>query len=197
VNKTKRQPHCPFNKDKQPPTQNVTLKDSHGFLKNLVHAQAARKQSATSNSSTRKLGLSKSVSGGRNAVAVMGPQQPTINLPVNRPLDVDNKMAVEADPDPFKAAAPEKLQSFVPVLMVPVPEAGDANVVTVELSPVDLCHREMLQLDRHSMTHLSLVQSFNEMRQHGHSFQFCSAKEDLCPPLLLSCVGQPTKPLQR
>jgi hypothetical protein len=91
------------------------------------------------------MGLLKFISGGRNAVAVTGPQQPT-NLPVNWPSDVDkNKMAVEADPGPFKAAAPNELEAFVPVLVI-VPEANDVNIVLFELSPVDVCHREKLQL---------------------------------------------------
>jgi hypothetical protein len=121
--------------------------------------------------------LLKFVSGGRNAVAMTGPQQPT-NLPVNWPSDVDkNKMAVEADPGPFKAAAPNELEAFVPVLVI-VPEANDVNIVLFELSPVDVCHREKLQLDNHSMTHLSSVPNSNEMRQGGHGFQFCSANKD-------------------
>jgi hypothetical protein len=52
---------------------------------------------------------------------------------VNPPLVIDNKMAVEADPGPFKLAAAEKLEAFGPVLVV-LPDNGFVDVVLVELS---------------------------------------------------------------
>jgi hypothetical protein len=73
----------------------------------------------------------KSVSGGRNPATT----QEVTNLPVNQPLDVDNMMAIEADPGPFKIAAPDKLEAFSPVLVI-IPDEGGIDVVIVELSPL-------------------------------------------------------------
>jgi hypothetical protein len=185
VNQTKRQPKCPSKEQSHTqnelsidtPSTSARRKDDPGFL-NLVHAQAERGLLATSDPSMRKLGLLKFVSGGRNADTTMGPQELTNSTrPVNPPSEVDNKMAIEADPGPFKVAAPEKLEPFGPVLVI-LPDKGDIDVVLVELSPIDIYYREKLRLDSHSMTYLSSVPSFEEMRQRGYSFQFFSSKKD-------------------
>jgi hypothetical protein len=50
---------------------------------------------------------------------MMGPQEPTNStVPVYPPPDVDNKMAIEADPGPFNLAMPDKLAAFDPVLVI-------------------------------------------------------------------------------
>jgi hypothetical protein len=105
----------------------------------LLHAQAKRKLLATSDPSTRKLGLLNLVNGGRNA---MVPQELAgSTIPVNPPLVVDNEIAAEADPGPFKLARAGKLEAFGPVLVVFL-DNGFVDVVPVELSPHNLHHRK-------------------------------------------------------
>jgi hypothetical protein len=109
----------------------------------------------------------------------MGSQEPINSThPLNPPPDVDNKMAIEADPGPcFNLAAPEKLEAFGPVLII-FPDSGDINMVLVELSPLDVYYRERLRLDQHSMMYLSSVPSFEEMRRRGYSIQFYASKNN-------------------
>ena len=163
----------------QPPLNNSPAQpqppDSPGFL-NLVHKQGKRKPSATSNTTTRKLGLLNFVSGGRTPM-VPAQEQTTSTLPVNLPIVVDNKMAIEADPGPFEVAATERLEALGPVLVI-LPDDGVIDVVLVELSPLDVYYREKLRLDSHSMTYLSACPTFEEMRQRGYSFQFYSRTKD-------------------
>jgi hypothetical protein len=111
---------------------------------------------------------------------------------VNPPLVIDNKMAVEADPGPFKLAAAEKLEAFGPLLVV-LPDNGFVNVVLVELSHLHVCHREQLKLDSHSMTHLSSAPGFEEMR----AFSLALQRWIMCPTLLLFCAGKPVEQLER
>jgi hypothetical protein len=142
---------------------------SHGFLQ-LVHTQAERNLAATSHPSTRKIGILKFVSGGRNRDAMM-------TAPVSPPSVIDNKMAIEADPGPFKLASAEKVEAFGPVLVI-LPEAGGVDIVIIELSPFDIYYREKLRLDSHSMTYLASIPSFEELRRRGYSFQFYSSRKD-------------------
>jgi hypothetical protein len=52
------------------------------------------------------------------------------------------------------------------------------DFVMVELSPLDVRHREKLRVDSHSMTCLSLSPTFDQMKDQGLTFQFHSAKKD-------------------
>jgi hypothetical protein len=150
-------------------------------LLNLLATQAERKVLADSDPSLRKLGLLKFVDDGgvTPAEAMVDLEAQTISTAPETPRpDVDNKMAVEDDLGPFNLVAPKKLESLGPVLVI-LPESGGINIVLIELSPLDVGHREKLRADEHSMTHhLSSVPSFEEMRQRGSNFQFCSSKKD-------------------
>ena len=65
----------------------------------------------------------------------MVPQElATSTLPVNPPSIVDSKMAIEADPVPFKVAAAETLEAFGPALVI-LPVVGFIDAVLVKLSP--------------------------------------------------------------
>jgi hypothetical protein len=108
---------------------------------------------------------------------------------VNKRLDVNNKMAIDADPGPFKTASPGKVAAFGPVLVI-LPHQGDIDVVLVELSPLDVYYRENLRLDSHSMTYLSSVPSFEEMRQRGYNFQFYSSEKDFVSDSFAILRGQ-------
>jgi hypothetical protein len=91
--------------------------------------------------------------------------------------DLDDNIGIEDDPGPFELASPEKVAAFGPVLVM-FPESGCFDVVLVEVSPLDVCHRERLRLDVHAMTHLTNVLDVAEVRRKGCNFQFCSAKKD-------------------
>jgi hypothetical protein len=86
-------------------------------------------------------------------------------------------MAIEDDPGPFNLAAPEKVEEHGPVLIV-MPLDESVDFVMVELSPLDVRHREKLRVDSHSMTCLSLSPTFDQMKDQGLTFQFHSAKKD-------------------
>jgi hypothetical protein len=181
VNKRKRQPvilsaeqHSAKKLSINTPVTSARKKDSPGFL-NLLHTQAERKQLASSDPFSRRVGLLKFVSGGRNQenMTTNSALPPAGNLP----LDVNNKMAINADPGPFITALHENLKAFGPVLVI-LPHQGDIDVVLVELSPLDVYYRKNLRLDSHSMTYLSSVPSFEEMRQRGYNFQFYSSEKD-------------------
>jgi hypothetical protein len=76
--------------------------------------------------------------------------------------------SIEDDPGPFELASPEKVAAFGPVLVI-FPESGNIDVVLVEVSPLDVHHRERLRLDVHAMTHLSNVLSLEDMRPKGYN----------------------------
>jgi hypothetical protein len=156
----------------------------------LVHTQAKRKLAATSNPLMRKIGILKFVSGGRVRDTT------TTQLPVKQPSDVDNKMAIEADPGPFKLAAAEKVEAFGPVLVI-LPDEGGVDVVLVELSPLDIYYRARLRLDSHSMTYLASIPSFEELRSRGYSFEFYSSTKDFVSDLFAILWGGRTKQLHR
>jgi hypothetical protein len=159
--------------DRLPPSEKDTSthrRESPGFL-NLVHTQAKRKLAATSSPPTTKIGILKFVGGGRNRDTTM------TRLPENPPSHVENKMAIEADPGPFKLAAAKKVEAFGPVLVI-VPDEGGIDIVLVELSPLDIYYRAGLRLDSHSMTYLSSIPSFEELRRSGYSFEFHSSTKD-------------------
>jgi hypothetical protein len=146
----------------------------------LLATQAERKVSADSDPSLRKLGPLKFVDGGDVPLAETtdDPEAPTTGIVPETPRpDVDNKMAIEDDLGPFNLVAPKKLESLGPVLVI-LPESGGVDIVLIELSPVDVCCREKLRVDEHSMTCLSAVPSFEDMRLRGSNFQFHSSKKD-------------------
>ena len=138
-----------------------------GFL-NLLNTQAERKLPPSS--TIRKLGLLKFASSGRGSSDTILPLNP------HRPV-VNNEMAIEDDLGPFESAAPETVKAFGPVLVI-LPDDGGVDMVLVELSPLDVYYRESLRLDSHSMTYMSSVPSFEEMRRLGYSFQFYSSTKD-------------------
>jgi hypothetical protein len=132
-----------------PPTS-AHEEDSPVFF-NLTRTQAERKSSASSDPSIRQQGMLKFMSGGKNADFA------TTNSAVpNAQVEMDDKMAIKDDPGPFKLASPQKLKEFGPALVI-MPHQGDVDAVLVELLPLDVCHREKLRLDSHSMTHASIV----------------------------------------
>jgi hypothetical protein len=90
---------------------------------------------------------------------------------------LDDDIGIEDDSGPFELASHAKVAAFRPVL-VTFPESGDFDVVLVEVSPLDVCHRERLLAEIHAMTHLTKVLAVEDMRIRGHSFQFLSAKKD-------------------
>jgi hypothetical protein len=172
------QPTTQTNLSVSTPLPSARRKDSPGFL-NLLHTCAERKLPTTPEPSQRKLGLETFISGGRTQATMMRPQESTNRtVPLNpTPTDVDNTIAIEADPGPFKLATADRLEAFGPVLAI-LPDSGDIHVVLVELSPLDVYYTERLRLDPHSMTYLSSIPSFKEMRLRGYSFQFYSSKKD-------------------
>jgi hypothetical protein len=82
------------------------------------------------------------------------------------------------------------IDTFGPVLVI-LPDSGGIDMVIVELSSLDIYYRESLRLDNHSMTYLSSLPSFEDLRRNGSSFEFCSStKWTLYPTPLLFFVGQ-------
>jgi hypothetical protein len=81
------------------------------------------------------------------------------------------------DLGPFELASPEQVAVLGPVLVM-FPESGDFGVVLVEVSPLDVHHRDRLRADVHAMTHLTNVLALEDVRRVGCSFQFFSAKKD-------------------
>ena len=165
VNKTKRQslalPSALQSAKKlthdTPPT--AACKEESPGLLNLRQSQAESRLSPASEPSSRRLGVLKFMSGGR------GNEETATNAPTPKVAAVaNNQMAIGDDPGPFELALLEKLKLFGPVLVI-MPEEGDADAVLVELSPLDVCCREKLRLDGHSMTRLTSVPSFDEMRR--------------------------------
>ena len=156
------------------PPSTISSKETPGFL-HLPNTQTERKPSASSDPDTRKSGLMNFVSGGRAAISLE--YSATGNHPVIPTPVADNKMAMEDDPGPFELVGAEKLAALGPVLVI-LPDDDSVDVVVVELSPLDIYYREKLRVDRHSMTYLSYIPTFDEMKKQGLTFQFYSAKKD-------------------
>jgi hypothetical protein len=146
-----------------------------GFL-NLLKAQAEAKSDlpAASNPSGRKSFVKFVASGGRGPTGVV--QDIDIQVAAN-PVQTGRVVAIEEDPGPFQLASLEKVKGLGPVLVI-IPESGAIDMVLVELSPLDVYYREKLRVDEHSMTYLSSLPSFNELREAGRTFQFYSSKKD-------------------
>ncbi len=98
-------------------------------------------------------------------------------LKIVAPAEGKNKVAIQDDPGPFELAASGKVEEYGPVLVI-VPLEESVDFVIVELSPIDVHHREKLRVDKHSMTYLSLLPTFDQMKAQGLTFQFYSAKKD-------------------
>jgi hypothetical protein len=168
----------PDNPSATTPSTRVRSKDSPGFF-GLLEAREGVKESAASDLCDRKRRLDFVSSGRRVDPAeekgtTALPALPAIPAPG---LRKNTKIAIEDDPGPFESAKPENVQQFGPVLVI-VPDDGSIDYVMVELSPFDVYYREKLRVDNHSMTYLSLLPSFDEMKDQGFTFQFYSSKKD-------------------
>jgi hypothetical protein len=156
------------------PFSRVRREDTPGFF-GLLAVQEGAQSSATSDLLDKKRRLD-FVSHGRS-VKPQG-EKGTNTLPdIPVPGVSNTKMALEDDPGPFQTADPEKVEHLGPVLVI-VPEDGAIDYVLVELSPFDVYYREKLRVDNHSMTYLSLLPTFDEMKEQGFTFHFYSAKKD-------------------
>jgi hypothetical protein len=69
------------------------------------------------------------------------------------------------------------VEPFSPVLVI-VPHSGSIDFVIVGLTPLDVYYSFGLRLNSHSMTYLSALPSFDEMKRKGYSFEYHSATKD-------------------
>ena len=116
---------------------------------------------------------------GGNTDEAIAPSRETMDKSPYPPLLTadDNKMTIESDSGPFELATKAMIDTFGPVLVI-LPDSGGIDMVIVELSSLDIYYRESLRLDNHSMTYLSSLPSFEDLRRNGYSFEFYSSTKD-------------------
>jgi hypothetical protein len=101
--------------------------------------------------------------------------------------------AIEDDPGPFSLVGETGVSKLKTVLLLILPESGDVNVVIIELLLLDIYYRHKLQVDRHAMTYLDKIPSFDQLCAQGCNFSSSQPPKIISLTPLVLCVGQEIK----
>jgi hypothetical protein len=173
------QPPTKKQKKVSPAVASDPIEAAHGFL-NLSQLQSQNKEPPPVDREALTAQILDFVKGGRDSAITEDPA--ATEEPPGGSNDESNGSngsigAIEDDLGPFSLAGDTEVSKLKPVLLI-LPESGDVNVVIIELSPLDVYYRHKLRVDRHAMTYLDKIPSFDQLCAQGCNFQFFSASKD-------------------